>query len=42
MFTKDSALVKIWVKYIKKGIYTIDDVPTISNLKDVVQEALEV
>ena len=38
MFNKDSGLVKIWVRLLtqKNGKYTIDDIPSISNLRDVV------
>lgn len=38
MFNKDSGLVKIWVRLLssKDSIYTIDSVPNISNLKEVV------
>lgn len=38
-FTKDSAVVRyVWVPLIKRGIYTLDDVPIF--LKEVVEEAL--
>lgn len=38
MFNKDSGLVKIWVRLLssKDSLYTIDNVPNISNLKEVV------
>ena len=38
MFNKDSGLVKIWVRLLssKDSIYTIDSIPNISNLKEVV------
>ena len=38
MFNKDSGLVKIWVRLLtqKNGKYTTDDIPSISNLRDVV------
>ena len=38
MFNKDSGLVKIWVRLLtqKNGKYTIDDIPSISNLKEIV------
>ena len=39
-FTKDSGLVKMWARYIQAGKKTIDDVPDISNLKEMVQERL--
>ena len=40
-FNKDSIIVKTWVALILAGTYTIDDVPNISNLKDVVTEIIE-
>lgn len=40
MFNKDSALVKIWVRLIKQGTYTVEDVPKLSNLQDIVVEVL--
>lgn len=36
MFNKNSGLVKIWVRLINQGNYTINDIPTINNLKEVV------
>ena len=38
MFNKDSGLVKIWVRLLtsKNSSYTIDNVPSISNLKEIV------
>lgn len=36
MFNKNSGLVKVWVNLIKSKIYTLDDVPHLSNLRDVV------
>ncbi|CCO08284.1 hypothetical protein [Desulforamulus hydrothermalis] len=40
MFTKDSALVKIWVSLILAGVYTYEQCPDLSNLKTVVGEVL--
>lgn len=40
MFNQDSKLVNDYVLLIQKGIKTIDDVPTYSNLKDVVSSVL--
>lgn len=40
-FNKDSVIVKSWVALILAGTYTIDDVPNISNLKNVVTEIIE-
>lgn len=36
MFTKDSGLVKIWVDAVKRGDYKLEQVPKLSNLKEVV------
>ena len=40
MFNKESGLVKVWVNLIHKGVYQMEDVPDISNLRDVIQEIL--
>ena len=40
-FTKDSGLVKTWVNLIKQGAYTIEQVPNLSNLREVVASVLE-
>lgn len=39
-FTKNSALVKTRVSLILMGVYTVDDVPNIFNLKSVVREVV--
>ena len=38
MFNKDSGLVKIWIRLLtsKNSSYIIDNVPNISNLKEIV------
>lgn len=36
MFNESSVVVKAWVNKVKSGEYTLDQVPRISNLKDVV------
>ena len=38
MFNKDSGLVKIWVRLLtqKNSKYTTDDIPSISNLREIV------
>lgn len=41
MFTKNSQLVQTWVRLIKAGKYTKDQVPDISNLKEMVNNVLE-
>ena len=40
-FNRNSIIVKTWVALILAGTYTIDDVPNISNLGEVVQEVLD-
>lgn len=42
MFTENSAMVKTWVRLIQIGAYTADQVPALSNLREVVLAALEV
>lgn len=39
-FTKNSGLVKTWVSLVATGVYTLEQVPTLGNLKDVVTEVL--
>jgi len=41
MFTVDSGLVKIWVRQIREGRRTIEDVPVLGNLPEMVAAALE-
>ena len=41
MFNKDSGLVNAWVNLIKQGAYTIEQVPNLSNLREVVASVLE-
>lgn len=41
VFTKDSAMVKVWVGLVLAGTYTIDQVPRLSNLRDVVAEVVK-
>lgn len=41
MFTEESAVVKSWVRLIKAGTYSLEDVPELSNLKEVVSGVLE-
>lgn len=36
MFDKNSGLVQVWVRLIQNGTYSLNDVPNLSNLKDVV------
>jgi hypothetical protein len=39
-FTKDSGLVKVWVSLVLSGTYTLDQVPNLYNLKEVVAEVV--
>lgn len=41
MFNKNSGLVQVWVNLIKQGTYTIEQVPNLSNLREVVASVLE-
>lgn len=41
VFTKDSGLVRVWVNLIKNGYRTLDEVPNLYNLKEVVKEIIE-
>lgn len=40
-FTKNSSIVKSWVTLVTSGVYAIDKVPNLFNLKEVVQEVLD-
>ncbi|MCD8369562.1 MAG: hypothetical protein LUC94_04370 [Clostridiales bacterium] len=37
-FSKDSALVKTWVSLVVSGVFTVDQVPKLFNLRDVVSD----
>ncbi len=41
MFNENSGLVKIWVRLVKDGKYTKDQVPNISNLQEMVYKVLD-
>jgi hypothetical protein len=41
MFDKNSGLVKTWVNLVQQGAYTVDQVPNLSNLREVVISVLE-
>ncbi|MED4726984.1 hypothetical protein P9597_02315 [Aneurinibacillus migulanus] len=41
MFTKDSIVVKTWVRVIRNGGKTFEDVPALHNLRDCVSAVLE-
>lgn len=38
---KNSGLVKVWVSLITTGVYTYEQVPALSNLREVVKEVLD-
>lgn len=40
MFDKDSGLVQVWINLIKTNAYTINDIPDISNLREIVLEII--
>ncbi|WP_255374521.1 hypothetical protein [Tissierella sp. P1] len=40
-FTKESSIVKSYVLLIQKEIKTIDDIPNLFNLREVVEQCLE-
>ncbi len=40
VFTKDSAIVKVWVSLVLSGVYTLEQVPALFNLKEVVAEVI--
>lgn len=40
-FTKDSGLVKVWVSLVMDGVYTLEQVPELFNLKEVVTEVVQ-
>lgn len=40
MFNENSGLVQVWVRLIKQGLYTINNVPNLSNLREVVSSIL--
>lgn len=41
MFDKNSGIVKVWINLIKKQRYSIEDVPELANLKEVVISILD-
>lgn len=41
VFTKNSGLVKVWVRLVLNGTYTREDVPDLYNLREVVYEVLD-
>ena len=41
MFDEDSQLVKTWVRLVGDGVYTREQIPSLSNLRDVVGKILD-
>ncbi len=39
-FTKNSGLVKVWTSLVLAGVYTLDQVPALFNLQEVVTEVI--
>ncbi len=39
--TKDHSLPKMWASFVIKGVYTIEQVPTMFNLRVATQEVLD-
>jgi len=42
MFNENSGLVQVWLRLIKSGTYTIEQVPNISNLREVINRILNI
>lgn len=40
MFNENSGLVKVWVSLVLAGVYTLDQVPQLSNLREVVRQVV--
>ena len=40
MFNENSGLVKVWVSLVLAGTYTVDQVPQLSNLKEIVAQVV--
>jgi len=40
IFTKDSGLAKVWISLVLEGVYTIEQVPQLFNLKEAVAEVV--
>ena len=41
MFNENSGLVQVWVRLVKSGKYTVQQIPNISNLRVIVISILE-
>lgn len=40
MFNENSGLVKVWVSLVLAGVYTLEQVPQLSNLREVVTQVV--
>lgn len=40
VFTENSGLVKVWVSLVLSGVYTLEQVPALFNLKEMVTEVV--
>lgn len=40
-FTKNSGLTKTWVSLVMCGVFTVDQVPNLFNLRTIVQDIIE-
>lgn len=40
MFNENSGLVRVWVSLVLAGTYTLDQVPNLSNLKEIVTSVI--
>lgn len=41
MFNRNSGLVRLWVQNVERGLYAREQVPVLSNLREVVLEILD-
>lgn len=41
MFDEDSQLVRTWVRLVSEGVYTREQIPNLSNLREVVGRILD-
>ena len=41
MFNENRGLAKTWANLVKQGLYTLDQVPNLSNLREIVQKMVE-
>lgn len=40
MFNKNSIVVKVWIRNVNEGLYTREQIPALSNLREVVLSML--